>query len=207
MKNKRTTKDILEMSWNEVNSMNQKELAKLTQQIGAVANKRVKRLHESDDNPKVLKEFTENVGNTVTTKGMNINQLKKTFTQTQKFLNNPESTARGLNRKYDNLRKTIAKATGVNQKQIVLSKKELNTYFDLLDRYRDNNPEAVYLYGSGRVLNELYNQYTQGNGKTVDEVYKSMVDKMREDTEKNENTNESEYESFLARQDDEWTSI
>lgn len=207
MKNKRTTKDILEMSWNEVNSMNQKELAKLTQQIGAVANKRVKRLHESDDNPKVLKEFTENVGNAVTTKGMNINQLKKTFTQTQKFLNNPESTARGLNRKYDNLRKTIAKATGVNQKQIVLSKKELNTYFDLLDRYRDNNPEAVYLYGSGRVLNELYNQYTQGNGKTVDEVYKSMVDKMREDTEKNENTNESEYESFLARQDDEWTSI
>jgi hypothetical protein len=207
MTNKRTTKDILDMSWNEVNNMSQKELAKLTQQIGAVANKRVKRLHESEDNPKVLQDFTEKVGNKVQTKGMNINQLKKTFTQTQKFLNSPESTARGLKRKYENLKSTIAKATGTNKNQVVLSKKEINTYFDLLDRYRDNNPEAVYLYGSTRVMSELYNQYTQGNGQSVDDVYNSMINKMREDTEKNDNNNESEYESFLARQDDEWTSI
>lgn len=134
-----------------VEDLTLKELRKISHDLFAVVNKRIRRLAQKDViSPAYDSLMKKRGGKTFTSGGKNLKQLQKEFAQAVAFYNMETSTVTGAKRYENNLKKYVGSD---------VSPSTVSYIFDLLHRVQERIPEAVFgsVVGSIPVLNVLNN--------------------------------------------------
>lgn len=134
-----------------VEDLTLKELRKISHDLFAVVNKRIKRLSDKDViSPAYDSLMKKRGGKTFTSGGKNLKALRKEFAQAVAFYNMETSTVSGAKRYENNLKKYVGGD---------LSPSTISYVFDLLHRVQERIPGSIFgsVVGSIPVLNVLNN--------------------------------------------------
>lgn len=169
-KNKFKTEDLLNMDIESMRKMNQKDLSKAVSQLGAIANKRAKRLSESELGTSSALLQYERSGGKITTKGKSWGQLRKEFRRVQKFLTAKTSTIKGAKKFQSEMVERIGgQANEFSQDDWKIFWK---TYNDIVDG--QDTKIALYRLGSDRLQEMIRDEMTSGNN--VEDIIKNAAD-------------------------------
>lgn len=94
-----STQDIVNLDANTINKLSRADLSKLTSRLVSSANKRLRRL-EKTGNESLAYQSAMSSGGVFSTKGKNVNELRKEFARASKFIEQKTSTVKGA-RDYD----------------------------------------------------------------------------------------------------------
>lgn len=158
--NKFKTSELLEMSYADVSKLDLKTLKKVVSQLGAIANKRAERLRKHEiGSSSALVQFDRS-GGKVTVRGKTINQLRREFARTQKFLNAKTSTIRGALKTQREMRERL----GVTN----WSKEDWEKYWKAYQTIIENEDSQIALYrlGSERLQQLLRDEFILGRDPT-----------------------------------------
>ena len=101
--------DIMNISWEKLNSLNLEDMRQLTGRLVSASNKRIRRLSAAKRGASSFAyQYIEERGKTFSTRGKDINQLRTEFKTAKQFLSMKTSTIKGWN-KY---RKEMEQRTG-----------------------------------------------------------------------------------------------
>lgn len=175
-KNKFKTSELLEFTPERVSKLDRKTLSQAVSQLGAIANKRAERLrrHEIGESSALVQY--DRSGGKVTVRGKTLNQLRREFTRTQKFLNAKTSTITGAKQ----VKRDMETRLGVHN----WSKEDWSKYWKAYNIILENEDTmiALYKFGSDRLQELLRDEFISGNEditrvlETADEIIQSQID-------------------------------
>lgn len=182
-----TTRDILDMDYNEFNSMNERQLRKVVSQLNQVANKRIKRLQNTDTYSYALASIESKTSNNKfqSTGKENVNELRSKFINVRNFLNMKTSTVTGAKQEH----KKIVERIGGD-----LPDNIMREFWRTYKKLEEMSPNFTKVYGSERmqqfIRNEIVSQgeYDQAQilENAMNEINRDYLESVEEDDELNE---------------------
>lgn len=165
-------KDILNISQEDIMSMNTKELKKVVQQMSNVSKQRVRRLEKAN----IHSHAKENIlgDNEISkTRNMNINQLRSEYKKLYSFLNAKTSTVGGAKQ----VEKELIDRLGFKQSAENTTEK-INTLFDAFGRIEQLAPAIVKDLGSARLQEYIASQIDKN--MSIDDIVENSLDWLNE---------------------------
>lgn len=167
--------DIQNITLEQFNSMNEKELREVSNQLFSAANKRLRRAEaarRSTPATVAVKKQLEQSGQTqFTSKDKTYNQLKQEFFQAKNFVENKTSTYSGWRQEVKEIRKRFENQTGVSSRN--MSDDDITAYYDAVDKFREVYGDKSFRY-SERAAAEIIKQ-----GGTMDDALQNMFATMK----------------------------
>lgn len=184
-------KNIINMSAEDINKLNTKDLRQLVGRLVSASNKRVKRLEKSELG--LLSPAYQSVkrrGRLFSTKNKQINQLRNEFKVAKNFLNMKTSTAKG----FKELRKETVTRLGKEFDSIEQEKRFWQTYRKIEE---SGNILPNDKGGSAKVQEILANKLNENPDANIDDLIDDIDDDITKAYEEYfEDTEEDEDEFF-----------
>lgn len=172
-KNRYKTSDLLSLSWGEVNKLSRKELAVITSQLGAIANKRIKRLQGNKyyKSSAAYHMFERRDIAKISVRGKSINEIRNQFKLAQQFLNAKTSTIKGVKEYRKQVEERLGgKVSGVNEWSEDMWRNFWTSYNKLMEL--DSGKVIREQLGSNRVQELLRDEMS--NGITYKDIMSNM---------------------------------
>lgn len=129
---------LIDIDFDFLIRMNEKDLRTNLQRINKVANQRIKSLREKAPNSPALQSLDKSGRVKFSTKGMTRNEMLKEFSQARNFMQMKTSTLRGFKNYEKNVKKSVRETLGEN-----LSDKQMKTVLEALDILRNDDESGV----------------------------------------------------------------
>lgn len=169
-KNKFKTSYLLDLNYDAVSKLSKTDLSKAVSQLSAIANKRAKRLADSVyATSSALVQF-EKSGGKASAKGKSVNQLRREFARTQKFLNAKTSTIRGAKKVVEE----TAKRLDVDTSKWTVD--DWKSFWKAYDEIKANPESKIALYrlGSTRLQEMIRDELVKG--RTYEDIISNAND-------------------------------
>lgn len=179
--------DIMNMSWDELNSMNATDLKQVTSRLVSASNKRIKRLTETKRGKSSFAyQSVEERGRKFSVRGMDTNQLKSEFASAKHFLEMKTSTLKGWNKYRTEMETRVGYATeGESQNW---SERTWSKYWKVYRRFEETHGGELQKGGKGK----------KGDSDRV----QRMLTEIMKNNDKRKNA-----ESFQRIIEDEWKDM
>lgn len=154
----------------DIREYTEKELRKICGRYRDMANKRIKRL-EAEKLPSPALHSVMKSGGKFSTKGKNLNQLRKETQRCINFLNMATSSVGGARAE----KRKIEKRLGVSN----LSEKQLKVIYQAFRDLRRANPGGLQTYGSDKLIQYIADEITsEDNNIDIESVSPKDWEKM-----------------------------
>lgn len=176
-----TIEQLIELDITDVQRMNRRELASVVSILSSAANKRLKRLERSDVGElSPAYQQAQKRGQRFSVAGKNVNQLRNEYKAVTQFLKRETSTVRG----WKKVREETYSRIGGDFKSAAQEKRFWKAYRKLAsDEYG-----AVKSYGSTETQRLLRQEVVQGGPRSMDDLIKTMIDRLDEEYEKQQSS-------------------
>lgn len=172
-----TLEQVMNLTWDQINKMNLKELKAATKVVGDVANKRLMRLEKNDYIAKQALESLTKSGGKITVGGKNINQLRGEINRARAFINMKTSRIRDAKAVYK-ARDTQFFGTKAKNKEELKRRKAMSEKIsELYDKFLEMDAAAKYKIGARGVRDLAIETVTERPDLTVDELLDIMKEK------------------------------
>jgi hypothetical protein len=132
----KSIQDIMNLTPQEVNSLGLADLRRVVGRVVSAANKRARRfLSKGETSPAV--EKLNRSGGLLSTKGKNVNQLRRELMRGKEFLQSGASTRRGWNK--------IKKETveGLRKQGVDINTKQFEKFWKTFENLKERSPEVA----------------------------------------------------------------
>lgn len=168
--------DIMDISWEKLNSLNLEEMRQLTGRLVSASNKRIRRLSKTARGTSSFAyQYVEERGKNFSTRGKDINQLRTEFKTAKQFLSMKTSTIKGWN-KY---RKEMEQRTGyaTSGESVEWSESTWKKYWKVYRRFSETHG-GTYKKGDSDRIQQMLTEIMNSNDKrkSVDSFQKMIED-------------------------------
>ena len=182
-----TVKEVLSMSYDEFNALNEKELRKATKIMVDVANKRLVALAEKDLRSAAAWGYAKRSGGKFSTAKKTMNQLKAEYVRVKSFLESKTSTIRGAKEAERKIVKAL-ESKGVE----ITDKKNVGNLFKMYDEIKERDSKTAERGMKYAVITYLQQQVDE-NPQLSDKELINKVLANREDIYKEQKEREAEH--------------
>lgn len=172
-----TLEQVMNLTWDQINSMNVKDLKAVTKIVGDVANKRLARLEKADFIAKQALDSLKNSGGKITVGGKNINQLRGEINRARQFINMKTSKVTAAKQVYKTRDTQFFGSKAKNKEELKARKDMSEKISELYDKYLELNPAAKYKIGARGVRDLAIETVTENPNLSVDELLENMEQK------------------------------
>lgn len=182
--------DILNMSWDDLNSLSGKDLKAVTSRLVSASNKRIKRLQNS---PRGTSSFAyqtvEERGRKFSVRGLTTNEVRTEFANARRFLNMKTSTVKGWKEYREDMNERITKTLDIEE--LDWSEKTESKFWKVYRRFEETHGGKFKKGDSDRIqqmLTEMFESSDKRRSadyftKRVDELWKEFYEEEQEDSE------------------------
>lgn len=152
-----TTKEILEMSFDDLNKLKFNDLKKLTEILSKTANKRIRNIVDRYEKTPAIEGMVESGGRFGVSGINSLNKMRKEFSRVRNFLQDQTSTVRGVEKWKDNSIEQLAKQKGIN-----ISRNDFDVIFKKLSdlkRFDRRYSEDLMKYMFFRMIENNFEKY------------------------------------------------
>lgn len=195
--------DIMNIPFEMLNKFNRRDLAKITSRLASTANKRIKRLLNSEygEVSRALEGIINRIKKSGTTsfsvKGKDINQLRNEFAQVKNFLNLQTSSVVGTKKV---INKTLERL-GVDRSNWsnAKNKRFFKIYRKLVEEYGGNDEKFKEWYDSKNIQRVLSEKFKWKNkDDDILDIMRKHLDELYEDKERIDNELDDEYRDIFG---------
>ena len=195
--------DIMDIPFEMLNKLNRRDLAKITSRLASTANKRIKRLLNSEygEVSRALESIINRVKKSGTTafsvKGKDVNQLRNEFAQVKNFLNLKTSSVVGTKKV---INKTLERL-GVDRTNWsnAKNKRFFKIYRKLVEEYGGNDEKFKEWYDSKNIQRVLSEKFKWKNkDDDILDIMRKHLDELYEDKERNDDELDDEYRDIFG---------
>lgn len=142
-----TTKEILEMSFDDLNKLKFNDLKKLTKILSKTANTRIRTIVDRYEKTPAIEGMIESGGCFGVSGIKSLNKMRKEFARVRNFLQDQTSVVRGVELWIDNSIEQLAKQKGINisRNDFDLIYKKLTDLKKFDKKYGENLMKYTYL--------------------------------------------------------------
>lgn len=167
--------DIQNITLEQFNSMNEKELREVSNQLFSAANKRLRRAEAAGRSTPateaVKKQLAQSGQTQFSSKDKTYNQLKQEFFRAKNFVENKTSTYSGWRQEVKDIRGRFEDQTGQSAK--TMSDADIRKYYEAVDKFREVYGDKAFRY-SEKAAAEIIKQ-----GGSVDDALNNMFSTMK----------------------------
>lgn len=183
--------DIMNKDWNDLAKLNLSDLKALTQRLVSASNKRLKRLEQSNigDYSTALQNKKKS-GTRFSTKGKNINELRKEFRRAKSFLKSKTSTIKGTKKVINRMSKKIS-GSGLNEVGGFKSERTYKRFWNIYHELEQTQSGLIGIVGGSTEVQKLvydsmkHNRSNKGAlediNQRLDELYEDLYNDDYED--------------------------
>lgn len=195
--------DIMGIPFEMLNTLNRRDLAKITSRLASTANKRIKRLLNSDygEVSRALESIINRVKKSGTTafsvKGKDVNQLRNEFAQVKNFLNLKTSSVVGTKKV---INKTLERL-GVDRSNWsnAKNKRFFKIYRKLVEEYGGNDEKFKEWYDSKNIQRVLSEKFKWKNkDDDILDIMRKHLNGLYEDKERTDNELDDDYNDIFG---------
>ena len=155
--------DIMDISWEKLNSLNLEDMRLLTGRLVSASNKRIRRLSKTARGTSSFAyQYVEERGKNFSTRGKDINQLRTEFKTAKQFLSMKTSTIKGW-KKY---RKEMEERTGyaTSGESVEWSESTWKKYWKVYRRFSETHG-GTYKKGDSDRIQQMLTEIMNSNDK------------------------------------------
>lgn len=167
--------DIMDLSWEKLNSLSESEFRQLTARLVSASNKRLKRLEKSTRGKSSFAyQFVEERGRKFSTRGKSLNQLRTEFKASKQFLSMKTSTVKGWN-KY---RKGMEERTGyaTEGESLNWSERTWSKYWKVYRRFEETHGGTFKKGDSDRIQQMLTELMDSSDKRRSADTFQEMLE-------------------------------
>ena len=172
-----TLEQVMNLTWDQINKMNLKELKAATKVVGDVANKRLMRLEKNDYIAKQALDSLTKSGGKITVGGKNVNQLRGEINRARAFINMKTSRIRDAKAVYKARDTQFFGSPAKNKEELKRRKAMSEKISELYDKYLELDPASKYKIGACGVRDLAIETVTENPNLSVDELIEIMENK------------------------------
>ena len=179
--------DIMNMSWDDLNKLDVKDLKQVTSRLVSAANKRVRRLSKTERGTSSFAYQTvENRGRKFSVRGKDTNAVRQEFSLAKNFLRMKTSTVKG----WKEYRESVESRTGyaTDGESLNWSERTWKKYWKVYRRFTETHG-GTYKKGDSDRIQQMLTEIMDNNDKRRSaDTFQRMI--------------EYEYQSMYESQDD-----
>lgn len=192
--------DIMDLSWEKLNSLNLEEMRQLTGRLVSASNKRIRRLTTAKRGTSSFAyQYIEERGKPFSTRGKDLNQLRTEFRTAKQFLSMKTSTIKGWN-KY---RKEMEERTGyiTDNESKEWSDSTWKKYWKVYRRFTETHG-GVYRKGdSDRIQQELMEIMNSNDKRKSADSFQKLIEEKYDEMYEEDTFRESEIADYFDTED------
>lgn len=177
-------KNILKMSWGELNKLSRRELAKLTSALASAANKRLDRAKAAGVSSRDIKKARKQGRFSVA--GKNTNELRREMARARNFLQSERSSVSDIKKADRQVLERVRTLTGDD----TLSKTSMRKIFGVYDKLREEDPYAGYKGVSAQIIRDITTMVQGDKRATQRDLLEKAHERLNSIYEENERINE-----------------
>ena len=177
--------DIINMDWEQLNRLSEKDLKMLTSRLVSASNKRIRRLEKTGGESSFAYQKVEERGRLFSVKGKNLQQTKQEFKLASTFLKYKTSTVKGWNKYKKQMEKRVSGATyGESQ---TWGKNTWKKFWKVYRKHEEIHGGTFKKGDSDRIQKMLFDLFDSSDKrKSVDYFQDILEDKYTEMYESND---------------------
>ena len=167
--------DIMDLSWEKLNSLSESEFRQLTNRLTSASNKRLRRLEKTTRGKSSFAyQFASERGRKFSTRGKSLNQLRTEFKASKQFLSMKTSTVKGW-KKY---RKSMEERTGyaTSGESLNWSENTWSKYWKVYRRFEETHGGTFKKGDSDRIQQMLTELMESSDKRKSADSFQSMLD-------------------------------
>lgn len=167
------TKEILEMSFDDLNKLKFNDLKKLTQILSKTANTRIRTIVDRYEKTPAIEGMIESGGRFGVSGIKSLNKMRKEFARVWNFLQDQTSLVRGVEKWKANSIEQLAKQKGINisREDFDLIYKRLSDLKKFDKKYGENLMKYTYLRMVENNFEKYANMTTEELAREIDLYY------------------------------------
>lgn len=167
--------DILNMDWDSLNRLSNKEIKQLTSRLVSASNKRIRRLEQSATGESSFAYQTvKERGRLFSVKGKNTNQVKQEFKLAKQFLQYKTSTVTGWNKYRKKMEQRVSGATGGESQE--WSGKTWNKFWKVYRRFEEEYGGTFKKGDSERIQQMLHEIFSREDKRHSVDYYADILE-------------------------------
>ena len=179
--------DILNMDWSDLNAFTNKELKQITSRLVSAANKRVRKLEQSElGTSSMAYQSVAKRGRLFSVKGKNTNQVRNEFKLVSNFLKMKTSTVSGWKSYQKDVAKKMKSASGIDISK--WSAENKSKMWSVYRKFEEQHGGEFKKGDSDRIIQYLMETLDKTETMTEDELLDAL---------------DSEYEDMYEDQEDD----
>lgn len=195
--------DIMNLSWERLNKLSEKELKQVTSRLVSASNKRLRRLeHTTRGKSSFAYQTVKDRGRDFSVRGKNINQTKQEFKLAKQFLNYKTSTVKGWKVYRENVEERTGYAT--EGESLNWSERTWKKYWLVYRRFTETYG-GTYRRGDSNRIQKMLTEIMESNDKRrkADTFQEMIEDKYKEIIKTKRLTAKNMDDAFSIKNDDE----
>ncbi len=198
----KSVSELSRLSASEIKKFDRANLARIVTKLNSAANKRLKRLEQSEYSTPAMRAAKVGNGKKFSVKDKSLKQLRAEYIRVSNFLKSSTSTKKGYKTFLRNMKKSFENR-GVNiQGGAIETQNFIDKETRIIDWLRERNPmlyESAYKYETMEKINEYLN-----NGNLSESTIKRRLNKWLKQTYEQQQRNSSiDTSNFFDITDDE----
>lgn len=192
--------DIMDISWEKLNSLNLEDMRQLTGRLVSASNKRIRRLSTAKRGTSSFAyQYIEERGKTFSTRGKDINQLRTEFKTAKQFLSMKTSTIKGWN-KY---RKEMEQRTGyiTDDESKEWSDSTWKKYWKVYRRFTETHGGTYKKGDSDRIQQMLMDIMNSNDKRRSADSFQKMIEEEYTEMYENSFSDTSDITDFFDMED------
>lgn len=197
MKKSIKTSDIINMDINDFNKMNKEQLKQVVSKLSSTANKRLKRMEQSNKLTSAYDSVMES-GGKFGVKGKNLNSLRVEFIRVKAFLTDPHGALKKTETTVGTKRTLKATKQLLQEQGVKAQESTLDKIFRAYERLKKTDKSITEKQLKYQVLVEI-SKLTENQDISVDEIYDNLVDKLDIIYQENQSINGAVDDNGISR--------
>lgn len=186
--------DIMNLSWERLNKLSEKELKQVTSRLVSASNKRLRRLENTTRGKSSFAYQTvENRGRKFSVRGKDVNQTKQEFKLAKQFLGYKTSTVKG----WKEYRERVEERTGyaTEGESLNWSNRTWSKYWKVYRRFEETHG-GTYKKGDSDRIQKMLTEIMDSNDKRKSaDTFQQMIED--EYTDMYESDNEEDIDDYF----------
>ena len=195
--------DIMNMSWDDLNSLSGKELRQITGRLVSASNKRIKRLEQTTRGKSSFAYQTvEERGRKFSTRGLNTNQVRTEFSNARRFLKMKTSTVKGWKEYRESMQERITET--LDMEELGWSEKTESKFWKVYRRFEEQNGGKYKKGDSTRIQQMLTEMFESSDKRRSADYFTQKIDELYRDYYETEQEEQEDVSDFFDFGDNNW---
>ncbi len=189
------SKDILNMSVDQIMKLNTKDLRQAVRQLSKTANSRVTYADKTGATSPLLSEVRE--AGKFSTKGKNLNQLRNEFKRAKSFLESPLSTVKGIDKWKQNVIESLEEKAGVQG----VTPENFDKFWKVYEKLKKKDPTVENNTMKYKVFSNIKKAVYE-KGQSIDRAYRNISRRLNKIyTEAMQENTRQDFADFFANEE------